>query len=63
MFKNYVDFLISSNMSLQFYFFRIKVTLQYASYLCLKNIPKIFLKNLNTWQYFGDMTFENRYSI
>ena len=49
-FKNDVEFLISSNMSLQFYFFRIKATLQYASYLCLKNITKIFFKNLNTWQ-------------
>ena len=43
-FKKDVDFLISSNMSLQFYFFRIKVTLQDASYLGLKNITKIFLK-------------------
>ena len=59
-FKNDIDFLISSNMSLQFYFSWIKVTLQYPSYLGLKNITKIFLKNLNIWQYFGEMTFENR---
>ena len=36
-FKIDVKFLISSKMSLQFYFFRIKVTLQYASYLGLKD--------------------------
>ena len=62
-FKNDVDFLISSNMSIQFYFFRIKVTLQYATYLGLKNITRFFKKTsglgntLETWPLRTDRTY------
>ena len=43
-FENDVDFLTSSNKLPWFYFFRIKVTLPYSSYFCLKIITRIYLK-------------------
>ena len=58
--KMMLTFLSRATCPSSFTFFCITVTLQYASYLGLKNTCKIFLKNLKTWQYPGDMTFRNR---
>ena len=41
-----LTFLSRATSPPSFTFFRIKVTLQYSTYFCLKNITKIFLKKL-----------------